>query len=195
MWPSKLIPASGASFDRQRVRQHILYSCFFAIIGFEGNSLSKRSMDLQTIWVGDGLMNKKMSRVCALVLSLSFVLSSGCKKTNKDKRQRVVQESDPYYSCEEVLLDLEVPEAEGKELKYRGIFDSHIYADRVLILLNESYIVPEDLEKRWDNRILDPSLTTEDLEKLTEEYSSYQRSGIAVFDYSGKMVHSIHTSR
>ena len=68
-------------------------------------------------------MNKKMSRVCALVLSLSFVLSSGCKKKNKDKRQRVVQESDPYYSCEEVLLDLEVPEAEGKELKYRSISD------------------------------------------------------------------------
>ena len=148
-------------------------------------------MDLQTIWVGDGLMNKKMSRVCALVLSLSFVLSSGCKKNNKDKRQRVVQESDPYYSCEEVLLDLEVPEEEGKELKHRGIFDIHIYADRVLILLNESYIVPEDLQKRWDNRVLDPSLTTEDLEKLNEEYSSYQRSGIAVLDFSGKMINFI----
>ena len=111
-------PGFGASFDRQRVRQHILYFCFFAIIGFEGNSLFKRSMDLQTIWVGDGLMNKKMSRVCALVLSLSFVLSSGCKKNNnKDKRQRVVQESDPYYSCEEVRLNLEFQEEEGKELK------------------------------------------------------------------------------
>ena len=32
------IPA-GASFDRQRVRQHILYFCFFAIIDFKGNSL------------------------------------------------------------------------------------------------------------------------------------------------------------
>ena len=139
-------------------------------------------------------MNKKATRVYALILSLSFLLSMGCKK-KKEPRSRVVSESDPYYSCEEVLLDLEVPEEEGKELKYRSFFDSHIYADRVLILVYEDYIVPEDLEKRWDERYLNPSLSHEDLEKLTEEYSSYQRRGIAVFDFSGEMINFIDIDR
>ena len=75
-------------------------------------------------------MNKKKTRICALILSLPFILSSGCKK-NKDKRQRVVSESDPYYSCEEVRLDLEFQE-EGKELKSRIIFDSHVYENTIL---------------------------------------------------------------
>lgn len=135
-------------------------------------------------------MNKKATRVYALILSLSFLLSMGCKK-EKEPRSRVVSESDPYYSCEEVLMDLECLEEEGKELKYRSFFDIHIYADRVLMLLYETYIVPEDLEKRFSERYLDPSLSLEDLEKLTEEYSSYQRSRIAVFDFSGKMINLI----
>ena len=135
-------------------------------------------------------MNKKKTRICALILSLPFILSSGCKK-NKDKRQRVVSESDPYYSCEEVRLDLEFQEEEGKELKSRIIFDSHVYADRVLLFITEKYIVPEDLQKKWDDRIFDPSLTEEDLIKLTDEYSSYNRNGIAVFDYDGRMINFI----
>ena len=135
-------------------------------------------------------MNKKKTRICALILSLPFILSSGCKK-NKDKRQRVVSESDPYYSCEEVRLDLEFQEEEGKELKSRSIFDSHVYADRVLLFITEKYIVPEDLQKKWDDRIFDPSLTEEDLIKLTDEYSSYNRNGIAVFDYDGRMINFI----
>ncbi len=135
-------------------------------------------------------MNKKATRVYALILSLSFLLSMGCKK-KKEPRSRVVSESDPYYSCEEVLMDLECLEEEGKELKYRSFFDSHIYADRVVMLVYDTYIVPEDLEKRFSERYLDPSLSIEDLEKLTEEYSSYQRSRIAVFDFSGKMINLI----
>ena len=135
-------------------------------------------------------MNKRKTRICALILSLPFILSSGCKK-KKDKRQRVVQESDPYYSCEKVLLDLEVPEEEGKELKHRSFMDIKVYSDRVLVYLTEKYIVPDDLQKRWDDRIFDPSLTEEDLIKLNEEYSSYNRNGIAVFDYDGRMINFI----
>ena len=59
------------------------------------------------------------------------------------------------------------------------------------MLVYDTYIVPEDLEKRFSERYLDPSLSIEDLEKLTEEYSSYQRSRIAVFDFSGKMINLI----
>lgn len=131
-------------------------------------------------------MSKKTKKVCAIILGLSIILSTGCKK-KKGSKVRVVSETDPYYSCEEIQLNLQFPEAEGKKLQSSGSGNAMIYSDCVLWYVSRRYIVPPELQKRMDERYTDLSMTDEEREKLEKEYFSYRKSGIAVFDMDGNM--------
>ena len=55
-------------------------------------------------------MKNSVKRVCALVLITSFLFSVGCKRKKKAE-MKFVQETDPYYSCEEIKLDFQIPGA------------------------------------------------------------------------------------
>ena len=58
------------------------------------------------------------TKACALVLVSSFLFSTGCKK-KKEMENRIVKETDPYFSCEEIELKIQLPGDEEKELKRR----------------------------------------------------------------------------
>ena len=130
-------------------------------------------------------MKGKKRSICAMLLIVSILFSTGCKK-NKETRNRVVKESDPYYSCEEIRLDIQI-DSEGRDLECRRFGMVKVFSDCVLVEVSDDYIIPEEFKKRWRERYDNPSITDEDRQRLQEEFDSYHRSGLAVFDLNGSM--------
>ena len=120
-----------------------------------------------------------------MLFVVSIFFSTGCKK-NKETRNRVVKESDPYYSCEEIRLDIQI-DSEGRDLESRRFGMVKVFSDCVLVEVSDDYIIPEEFKKRWRERYDNPSITDEDRQRLQEEFDNYHRSGLAVFDLNGSM--------
>ena len=126
-------------------------------------------------------MVKTSKRILALLLSMSFLFVAGCKK-KKEPLQRVVLDSDPYYSCEEIALSF--PEPEGKELDHRWTSVMKVLSDCVVMDVDEEYVVPRELEERWNSFQYDPS-NVEEYKKLLSEKDEYRRFGLMVFGLDG----------
>ena len=133
-------------------------------------------------------MKNSVKRVCALVLIASFLFSVGCKKKKKTET-KFVQETDPYYSCEEIKLDFQIPGDEDRKLKSRYFDDQKIFSDGIVMTVTEEYVIPEDLEERYTHFQYNPEDENNVAEytKLLEERSSYSRKGLVVFGLDGKM--------
>ena len=95
-------------------------------------------------------MGKTEKRILAMILILPFLLSAGCKK-KKAPRARVVSESDTYFSCDEIPLDMDSLNDTDKELADWGPNYIKIFSDCVLVSLHLSYVMPEEFEKSWED--------------------------------------------
>ncbi len=126
------------------------------------------------------------TKACALILASSFVFSTGCKK-KKEMENRIVKETDPYFSCEEIELKIQLPGDEEKELKRRTFGQAKVFSDCVLVPVSEEYVMSEEFMEKWNRRYEDYSVTDNDRQKLQEEYDSYHRNGLAVFGLDGTM--------
>ena len=125
-------------------------------------------------------------KACALILIPSFVFSTGCKK-KKEMENRIVKETDPYFSCEEIELKIQLPEDEDKELKSRSFGQTKVFSNCVLVPVSEEYVMSEEFMEKWNKRHEDYSVTDSDRQKLQEEYDSYHRNCLAVFGLDGTM--------
>ncbi|MBR2750832.1 MAG: carbohydrate ABC transporter substrate-binding protein [Clostridiales bacterium] len=134
-------------------------------------------------------MKKLTLRIISSCLCMAMILPlASCNKKKKEPRKRVVQEADPYYSCEEMRLDLPIEGISPRELKGRGIRMAKVFRDCVLVNVSESYVIPEDFQKEWDEyRENWLKYSEEERQKLEEEYRSYRREGLAVFNLDGTM--------
>lgn len=126
------------------------------------------------------------TKACALILIPSFVFSTGCKK-KKEMENRIVKETDPYFSCEEIELKIQLPEDEDKELKSRSFGQTKVFSNCVLVPVSEEYVMSEEFMEKWNKRHEDYSVTDSDRQKLQEEYDSYHRNCLAVFGLDGTM--------
>lgn len=126
------------------------------------------------------------TKACALILASSFVFSTGCKK-KKETENRIVKETDPYFSCEEIELKIQLPEDEDKELKSRSFGQTKVFSNCVLVPMSEEYVMSEEFMEKWNKRHEDYSVTDSDRQKLQEEYDSYHRNCLAVFGLDGTM--------
>ena len=126
------------------------------------------------------------TKACALVLVSSFLFSTGCKK-KKEMENRIVKETDPYFSCEEIELKIQLPGDEEKELKRRTFGQAKFFSDCVLVPVSEEYVMPDEFLGKWNKRYEDYSVTDNDRQKLQEEYDSYHRNCLAVFGLDGTM--------
>ncbi len=137
---------------------------------------------------------KKRDRVCAIMLVASFIFLVGCKK-KKEERTRVVQESDPYYSCDEIRLDFQFPSSDGKELKRRSFGLTRIFSNCVLVSISEEYVMTDEFAKKWNDFSEHFEAFSEDeIKRIQEERESYSRKGVAVFNLDGKMENFTETS-
>lgn len=128
-------------------------------------------------------MKKIMKRFLSAILIASFMLISGCKKP-KEPRSRIVLATDPYYSCEENLLA--VPEVEGRELDHRFVHTMKVFSNCVAIAMEEEYVVPQELEDRFNNFHFD-SKNVDEYKKLLDERASYRRTGLMLFGMDGSL--------
>lgn len=126
------------------------------------------------------------TKACALVLVSSFLFSTGCKK-KKEMENRIVKETDPYFSCEEIELKIQLPGDEEKELKRRTFGQAKVFSDCVLVPVSEEYVMSEEFMEKWNRRYEDYSVTDNDRQKLQEEYDSYHRNCLVVFGLDGTM--------
>lgn len=126
---------------------------------------------------------KAISMIIVFALLFSFV---GC--TKKSTAVRVVEESDPYYSCDEINLEFQFTDVEDKELKNRMFGQRKVFQGCVIVSVYEEYVIPEELEKEmdefWKNYF---KYTEEDAIEINNRYGSYFRNGLACFDMDGKM--------
>ena len=128
----------------------------------------------------------RSKKICAMFLAVSIAFYVGCKN-KKEVRSRIVKETDPYFSCEEIRLNLDLNESEGKELQKRRFSMVKVFSNCVLVAVEENYVMPDEFEKEWNERYDNPSITDEDRLRMQEEFYSYRRSGLAVFDLNGSM--------
>lgn len=126
-------------------------------------------------------MKKTMKRFLSAILIASFMLISGCKKP-KEPRSRIVLATDPYYSCEEILLD--VPTPEGKELEHRYTNKMKVFSNCVAMLMEEQYVIPQELTDRVKKFHYDPQ-NIDEYKKLLDEQASYRRTGLMIFGMDG----------
>ena len=126
------------------------------------------------------------TKACALIMASSFVFSTGCKK-KKETENRIVKETDPYFSCEEIELKIQLPGNEGKELKSRFLGRTKVFSDCVLVPVSEEYVMSGEFMEKWNKRYEDYSVTDSDRQKLQEEYDSYHRNCLVVFGLDGTM--------
>ena len=133
-------------------------------------------------------MKNTAKRICTSILVMSFLFSAGCKKKKKAET-KLVQETDPYYSCEEIKLDFQIPGDEDRKLKARYFDDQKIFSDGIVMTVTEEYVIPEELEERYTHFQYNPEDENNVAEytKLLEERSSYSRKGLVVFGLDGKM--------
>lgn len=134
-------------------------------------------------------MKNTAKRICASILIMSFLFSAGCKKKKKAET-KLVQETDPYYSSEEIKLDFQISDVEGKKLESRSFGEIRkIFSDCFVTTIMEKYVIPEELEERYKHFQYDPEDENNVAEytKLLEERSSYSRNGLVVFGLDGKM--------
>ena len=132
-------------------------------------------------------MGKTEKRILAMILILPFLLSAGCKK-KKAPRARVVSESDTYFSCDEIPLDMDSLNDTDKELADWGPNYIKIFSDCVLVSLHLSYVMPEEFEKSWEDYQENwMNYSEEDRKALEEEYESYNRNGLAVVNLDGTL--------
>ena len=132
-------------------------------------------------------MGKTGKRIWAMLLIFSFLLSTGCKK-KKTPRARVVLESDPYFSCDEIQLDMSFLNSADKELKSWAPDKIRVFSDCVLVSMRFSYVMPEGFVKTWEEyRKNWLNYSEEDRKALEEEYGSFNRSGLAVFNLDGTL--------
>ena len=90
-------------------------------------------------------MNKKVARICAIILGLSVILSTGCKKKDDSGKKRIVAEDDPYFTSETV--EISVPVNPDLELDYGGgLFEVRFTADRVAGYYNNGYKAPQEVQ-------------------------------------------------
>ena len=130
---------------------------------------------------------KKISiRACALFLVTSFVFSAGCKK-KRETENRIVKETDPYFSCEEIELKIQLPGDEEKELKHRYIGQAKVFSDGVLVPMSDEYVMSAEFIEKWNNRYADYSVTDDDRQKMQEDYDSYHRNCLVAFGLDGTM--------
>ena len=108
------------------------------------------------------------TKACALIMASSFVFSTGCKK-KKETENRIVKETDPYFSCEEIELKIQLPGNEGKELKSRFLGRTKVFSDCVLVPVSEEYVMSGEFMEKWNKRYEDYSVTDSDRQKLQEE--------------------------
>ena len=93
-------------------------------------------------------MKKLTLRVLSACLCIAMVLPlAGCNKKKKEPRKRVVQETDPYFSCEDILLDFESPE--GKVVERRAIGQIKIFSNCIVVETLETYVMPVEFKKQW----------------------------------------------
>lgn len=128
-------------------------------------------------------MKRAVKCVFEMFLVISFLLPTGCKK--KESRNRIVKESDPYYSCEEVRLSFDFLESEEKKLKARSFGMTKIFSDCVLSFVSDQYVMPDGLKEKYEQRYSDLSLSEEDRQRIQDEYASYQRRLLVDFGLDG----------
>ena len=130
-------------------------------------------------------MKKLTLRVLSACLCIAIVLPiAGCNKKKREPRSRVVQETDPYFTCEEFELDFGDPD--GRDLDYRSIRDSKVFSDCVVASVQEEYVQPLELQERYDSFHYNTS-NIEEYKQLLDEVRSYSRDGLAVFGLDGKL--------
>ncbi|MBR2750834.1 MAG: extracellular solute-binding protein [Clostridiales bacterium] len=132
-------------------------------------------------------MKKLILRGIAACLCMTILLPlAGCNKKKKEPRKRVVQETDPYFSCEDILLDFESPE--GKVVERRAIGQIKIFSNCIVVETLETYVMPVEFKKQWSEyRENWLKYSEEERKKMDEEYESYRRGGLSVFSLDGKM--------
>ena len=140
---------------------------------------------INTFEDGGVCMKNELFRFLAGMLTISMVLSSAsCKKKNV-RAERVVKETDPFYSAVETKL--EVPLRDDLEVES---FDSeaHPFDDCVVMEYRVEYGLPTDLQNKRNEYLRNPESHSEgDWIRLNKEVEEYDISSIAVFDLDGTL--------
>ncbi len=147
-------------------------------------------------------MNKKETRICAIILGLSVILSTGCKKKDDSGKKRIVAEDDPYFTSETV--EISVPVNPDLELDYGGgLFEVRFTADRVAGYYNNGYKVPQEvqdqineLNQQMSEEAEKSQCVSDELYQRIEELTSkYTENGILIYDLDGHLIKQIESTR
>ena len=142
-------------------------------------------------------MKRYARNVCAFILAASMMIPlAGCKKGKGKKkssssgpRQEYVKEDDPYFSCKEVPLVVDIPTDSDKEVEYSDVYNMRIVGDMVVCDYYISYKMPKEVEEKLYSVDFEEDYDYEEIEKLAMEYYT---GGMVIFDYDGNIVKLIN---
>ena len=129
------------------------------------------------------LTKRIIASMCAFAILVSI---TGCHKsgTKKQKEYRVVKETDPYFSAQEV--ELQIPLQEDKELRQLLVHEPKIDGDHVRFKFDASYKIPKELDdKQYLCAQGIDNFTDEERLAIWEELMTYFDEGVAIFDFDG----------
>ena len=135
---------------------------------------------------GGVCMKNKLYRFLAGALTISMVLSSAsCKKKNV-RAERVVKETDPYFLSEEIKLEL--PLRSDVELLEKNLKKVHLLNKYVIVTYGVEYVMPPDIQAKWDDYCLNFSdYPVEEAKSINEIHDEYQENAIGVFHLDGSL--------
>lgn len=148
--------------------------------------MRKRVIHKDTVVDGSCLAKRLVASMGAFAVLVSM---TGCHKagSKKQKEYRVVKETDPYFSAQEV--ELQIPLKEDKELQQLLVHEPKITGDQVRFKFDLSYKVPKELnDKQYLCAQGIDNFTDEERLAIWEEWMTYFDEGVACFDLDGNFL-------
>ncbi|MBR5974425.1 MAG: carbohydrate ABC transporter substrate-binding protein [Clostridiales bacterium] len=148
--------------------------------------MRKRVIHKDTVVACSRLTKQIIASMCAFAVLASI---TGCHRSGakKQKEYRVVKETDPYFSAQEV--ELQIPLKEDKELQQLLVHEPKITGDQVRFKFDLSYKVPKELDdKQYLCAQGIDNFTDEERLLIWEEWMTYFDEGVAIFDLDGNFL-------